>query len=56
MSKKQKDEKLDELRQDISVLTNQVNKEKDPVTRYFIERRLDRAKSDLARYLQNKPE
>lgn len=54
-SGKPKDKKLAELRREITELTKQVKKEKDPKAKAFREEQLKRAQAALAKYLQDKP-
>lgn len=50
-----KDKKLAELRREITELTKQVGKEKDPKAKQFRQQQLARAQAALAKYLQDKP-
>lgn len=52
---KPKDKKLAELRREITELTKQIKKEKDPNAKSFREEQLKRAQAALAKHLQDRP-
>lgn len=52
---KPKDKRLAVLRRDVTELTKQVKKEKDPKAKAFREEQLKRAQAALAKYIQDKP-
>jgi len=53
---KPKDKKLVSLKREVLEFEGYVRKAKDPKEKAFRQKQLDRAKADLAKYLQNKPE
>lgn len=50
-----KDKKLAMLRREITELTKQIEKEKDPKAKAFRQQQLAKARAALAKHLQDKP-